>query len=548
MNKVVSSRFLLISMLCLSAGLKAQYGSIDPYFGENGISLFQVEKPALHDVSQMLVQSDNRIVLLSYQGLIRTSSTGKRDFTFGTQGVADLPFQNQGLNINHMALGADGKILVTGEYSPGDYADMFLTRLNQDGTLDNSFGDNGLVDFDLGGKAWETGHHVVELPDQSILLLVSVGNIYVPNGNYAGGLLMKFRPDGSFNTDFGENGIAWIDFPSPGGGAGSMAVQEDGKILMLGTVLLDTVNYLTNMAVLRYHPDGTVDTSFGTNGIVSKDVTLPNDSIWDNYPNHAVPYPADLVVLQNGDYLISGRKFYVTWQNFLGLPFETVYDTYEMFLCKIKSNGVIDSTFGRNGILEGSITFSGYYIQQLPMEVQEDGKILVGHHGNATLNNSIDFAISRYYPDGRLDSLFGDLGTVRLEIEGKEVITDLKILEEYGRFITLGIKFGSSFDKTAIMMSRFFIDERITGLEAQEREQIRVSVYPNPFLEQIYVSTPEPAAKTLISFIDNSGRIISQRYYSRFQEDTINVSGLPPGIYFIRIKTTDFSVVRKLIK
>src|SRR6266404_853353 len=137
---------------------------------------------------------------------------GTLDTTFGNNGEVNLG-SNQSRNI---AVQSDGKILVTGDDSNAYYSSN-LERLNADGSLDTSFGQNGVVNAGYFVEPTNPNLYLPTLQDGSIIvqssgdiLLVGDGNVYA-NGNYKNILVMqRYLPNGQIDTTFGNGGTSHI--------------------------------------------------------------------------------------------------------------------------------------------------------------------------------------------------------------------------------------------------------------------------------------------------------------------------------------------------
>ena len=120
--------------------------------------------------------------------------------------------------------------------------DFFLERFHPDGSLDLDFGDQGMVSTDWGGAEYPSS--VVLQPNGKI---VAVGSVTIHGSGFSI-VMARYNPDGSLDPTFGYNGqvltdITYEDY------AEAVAVQEDGKIVLAGSVFNDT---MTNLAVVRY--------------------------------------------------------------------------------------------------------------------------------------------------------------------------------------------------------------------------------------------------------------------------------------------------------
>jgi uncharacterized delta-60 repeat protein len=206
--------------------------------------------------------------------------------------------------------------------------------------------------------------------------IVVVGNATKPAGGTEFALL-RLNADGSLDTGFGNNGLVTSSF-SPGDDMPSgLFVESDDSIYVAGT--LDTANdAATPFAFAHYGPDGSLDIGFGNGGAQ----VIP-----------AVGGPAGAVLQQpDGKWLvIAGGGYDANSDSYL--PGSAV---------RLDSDFTPDSTFGTAGV--APLNWSEFYFSAA---VQPDGKILIGggeaRNGVATLG--------RLNPDGSLDTTFGSGGS-----------------------------------------------------------------------------------------------------------------------------------------
>ena len=237
-------------------------GSIDKNFGNTGRVTF-IFGGAQADAAAMALQPDGKILLTgtySYNStssiiLTRLDSTGLVDNTFNNGGSVFLP-NYQGLCI---ALQPDGKIIVGGNYvvpgSPIHKIDFGIVRFNNDGTLDNTFGTNGQVFTDVGGVDRVSG--TLLQPDGKIVVTGTRDNDYF--------VTVRYTSNGSLDYSFGSGGKSYVSF---GDGqycaSGKSTLQSDGKILITGDYT--TKGYADNIIVVRLNSNGSLDNGFAGNG------------------------------------------------------------------------------------------------------------------------------------------------------------------------------------------------------------------------------------------------------------------------------------------
>ena len=252
----------------------------------------------------------------------------------------------------------DGKILVGG-YSNDDFA---VVRYNTDGSLDASFGTNGIALVDSANDQAAT------------IALQSDGKILIAGFSYGNAMVARLNADGGIDTSFGTNGIA-ILASADAYSAEDLLVQSDGKILVAGS---GWVNYPGNIdaSIVRLNANGTVDTSFGSSGYVVYSVGVTTDA-------------TELAFQSDG-------KLIVTEKHYDG-------SNWNLGIRRYTSNGSLDTTFGVSGYRDTGID-GGYS----DIHVNSDDSIVsFGTVGN-------NFTIKKWTSNGALDTSFGTSGTTTL--------------------------------------------------------------------------------------------------------------------------------------
>ena len=240
------------------------------------------------------------------------------------------------------------------------------------------------------------------------------GNILV--GGYAAGAsgdeyaLARYNSDGSLDTSFSGDGIVTTPFGSGDAYGESLTLQTDGKILVSGYYFSGAANLLS---LARYNADGSLDTSFSGDGLL----TTSFGGV-DNYG-------FDVAVQSDGAIVVVGRS------SAMGTP--------DVAVARYDSSGNLDTTFSGDGLLTtpiGTGLDNAYSVS-----VQDDGKLLVaGYSFNGTNN---DFALVRYNSNGTLDTSFGggdgivttavgagnDAGySVTVQADGKILVAGLSLI------------------------------------------------------------------------------------------------------------------------
>ncbi len=252
-------------------------GSLDSSFGNGGRVFFGFSSSAL--LRDLVLQSDGRIVLVGSQSsdfaVARINANGTLDNTFGTGGKVVVQTVKStdsvgGANaVTLQSINNEERIVVGGGRPSTSKLsrDFALMRFTPSGALDSSFGS--------GGKVFTDFYGYMDRVDG----LVIVGNSIVAGGmarrstatEGADFGLVKYRVDGQLDSTFGIGGKVITDILGTQNYIEGMAIQPDGKIVAVGAASPDI--FTGDFALVRYNPDGSLDTSFGSggNGVVLTD-------------------------------------------------------------------------------------------------------------------------------------------------------------------------------------------------------------------------------------------------------------------------------------
>ncbi len=296
------------------------------------------------------------------------AAPGDLDLSFGSGGIVVTPITNApNLYERPKAIQVqpDGKIVVCGEvnYDDGETGyevSTFLARYHPNGTLDASFGAGGKVIFN---SSSHVGFNMALQPDGKI---ITVGYTFPGNLSFA---VYRFNPNGTLDSSFGTGGRV---FPQVRGGAQDVAVQPDGKIIVVGNGNAFTTND-NDFAVVRLNPNGSLDNSFGAGGIVTVEIRTGRVS---DEPGAVLLQPDGKIVVVGTSLIVGSRADYA--------------------LARFNPNGTLDFSFGENGKIIHSFSNS---VRANDAALQADGKIVVAGAG-----------ITRYNVNGSVDTSFADNG------------------------------------------------------------------------------------------------------------------------------------------
>ena len=344
-------------------------GTLDPEFGNEGNVVTHLS--GFNDVIKGIVlQPDGKIVAggfadygnggTIYMAVARYLSNGDLDEGFGQGGIVKTDWsKGTGYNyIEGIALQPDGKILAAGTSKVGTNSWRFaVVRYNANGTLDTTFGSKGIAAVIIYNNASDWASNIAyALTVQPNGKIVAVGSARSVGGQ-RDIVLMRFTAKGARDQSFGKKGLVVTKLPFD---ASSQAVvlQSNGMILV-------GVNSAGPGCILRYKSGGTLDKTFGQNGMVST-----ANSVYS------------LALKKNGSILTGG-----VFKN----------ETNDDFsLGRYNLNGSLDTSFGNGGSVVTD--FSGGNDAILALAIQSDGKVVAG--GYAFNGIQEVWAVARYNDPG----------------------------------------------------------------------------------------------------------------------------------------------------
>ncbi|MES2775126.1 MAG: hypothetical protein V4722_13140 [Bacteroidota bacterium] len=374
-----SIRFLLIvTILGFSNIAASQPGSLDQSFGSHGKV---VENHGFSNIENnaTVLQADGKALLLAnavYNGvektvILRYLANGMPDGSFGSNGKVIIfggdSVKNGGMMIR---IQSDGKILVSGTLKQTVYK-PFLFRIHANGSTDSSFNGNGRVVFNEPDASTCTGF--VVLPNNSTVAVLQYTGKYYAGIDF---IFYKLTVNGTPDNSFGPAGKFVLNIPDLEDGQvfklKALERQTDGKIIIAGD------EWTSRCVALRCQANGRLDSTFGTNGLVT---FTPN-------PIDGSSRTCTGMVLQT-----DGKPVLATY---------AYSDTGFLYaqVIRLTTNGTVDNSFINLEI--GA--YNGYRFTGR-IALQPDGNIVMaGSRGG--LNTDYNFALIRFTNDGGLDLNF----------------------------------------------------------------------------------------------------------------------------------------------
>ncbi|MCC6330044.1 MAG: carboxypeptidase regulatory-like domain-containing protein [Acidobacteria bacterium] len=309
----------------------------------------------------------------------RYNPDGSRDTTFGggtgmvTTGIFYYGYDE----VLAIAIQPDGKIVAAGVastcYEVCALISFAVVRYNPDGSLDTSFGGDGVV-VTVIASSDDRPYSVAIQPD---------GKILVAGRSGASGqtdfTLVRYNTDGTLDSTFDSDGIVRTNIRGDDFGS-SLALQSDGKIVVVGESwngLWGAPNSSPDFAVVRYNPNGSLDTTFGQNGRV----TTP----MGNYSSNAF----SVAIQTDGRIVAAG--------------YSNNGSNLDLAIARYDPDGSLDATFDSDGKVTTAIGTGNEHARSVA--IQADGKIVAAGPYSGSLND--DFAVVRYNANGSLDPTFG---------------------------------------------------------------------------------------------------------------------------------------------
>jgi len=513
MKKTVYLLFLLLITKVFSQNI-----SLDTTFGINGYvdGLYNGEFS-----NTAFILPDGKVLLAgtanaSNQFLIeKYNIDGSRDVSFGTNGsgyITNNSITNQKEYAYKIKGQQDGKILIAGksDVNPslsGYYYNALLARFQDDGTIDTSFGTNGYVKTEFGSN----DDYIIDIQITTSGNIYAIGNSRETATDYRMAKIVKYDASGNLDTTFASSGIQTIAM-AHGVVLTSIFVQNDGTILLTGSSTDITDN--SDLLLVKLDANGSLDASFGTNGMLLLDLGYTNEYITD-------------FVIHNNKILATGT---VSGSSFLP----------HLFVARFTMNGALDTTFSTDGYhietpdATGYNTSFGRKIRILP-----DGTILAS--ANAIGNNNYDLFLLAFNDDGTRKTNFGNNGQYLFQNTERQDFSSDVLIQNDGKIIVTGVYTTTTNTTKRNMLVRF--KDAYTLSNPVYELQDKIELYPNPTKANIHIRTNVAIEKITIHTL--SGQIVKE---ITNPTNTIPTDFLSSGVYIIKVMTSKGNLVSKFIK
>ena len=302
------------------------------------------------------------------------------DSTFGENGVVTTSLDHFGDAAKAVIIDKNNKILVAGVSDNGANLDFSLARYDENGTLDKTFNDDGVVTTQIGSN--DDQAQAIALQENGKIVVAG----YAFNGQDSDFAVARYNSDGNLDLEFGIGGIVVLPIGSGNDIAHAVAVQADGSILIAGSAS-GTVGSVAVIA--RILENGSSDHSFGYDGVVFSG-------------NGRDTVAHDLLIQENGSILVTGQY--------------TDKDGEKLLLTRYLADGRPDIEFGLAGAADTASIYSTE-TAGTSLSLQENGAILIA--GSSGSGDGQDIALFRFLPQGQYDPSFGTQGMVVRDVNNE---------------------------------------------------------------------------------------------------------------------------------
>lgn len=396
--KMKKTTFILLGLLISTHAVSQEAGSLDPTFGGGGKVLTSIGSEAVaHGV---VIQDDNKIVVAGYSfndvsgndvTLVRYLENGDLDTDFGTDGVVTTDIQTGSDDqIFDLVLQSDGKLVVCGSSDDGSDKDAVIVRYLSDGSLDESFGIDGIVltDFD-DGKADEA--RVVKIHELTGNIIIGGAGTIDPSHSIP--VIARYTDDGTLDATFDTDGIRtlWITATDDDYyfSIEDLALQSTGKITAVGYRDFPGLSWDSDYWAGRVNTDGSMDETFSTDG-----VAVYNGA----FNGHDRAF--GLILNPDNSFHVCGGGYITTLR-------------YDQVLFEITPDGSV----GADDVFEDY----GEFLDDIAYDVQKDAEgryVMVGSSGNDTER---EFTVQRVTDLFSLDTDFSGDGKTTTTFDGNDL-------------------------------------------------------------------------------------------------------------------------------
>ena len=449
-------------------------------------------------------------------GIKKYNDDGSMDTSFGDNGTGLFTPTNinDRFNVFGITVQTDGKIIVVGQiYAIGSfsyYYNFFLFRFNADGTNDIGFGANGLVKYSINSTdQYRERFSDVIVDDNGKIIAVGFTENDIDSKRNA--VAMRFLSNGILDSTFASNGILQLDITDS---------DYFIKIKILNNSIFIAGNKTTSIdnldiVILKIsESNGSFDSTFGANGIMSIDFVSTND-LFNN-----------LFFIPNNKIMIAGSC------------------PSGMIFTQIDGNGNLDSAFSDDGKNITSVSVPNHYPALIDnIILLPDNKYLIFSSTKRSDNssNNYDYVVVRINENTTVDASFAVNGVfVNVTTATSEYANSMH-LQSDGKVLLLSQYWNSSLVYSGSVF-RYLNAFTLYQNEIFQDNTI-LNVYPNPVKDNLKIESDKNLQKLEIYNLE--GKIFKSVNQGC---NSIDVNNLNCGIYFLKVYTENRIFIERIIK
>ena len=480
---------------------KAQVGSLDIYY-DNDVKLTTTIGTTYDAGNAVAIQSDGKIIVAGASSnganaefaVLRYHSNGSLDNSFDLDGKVTTAIGQTGCIAYAIAIQPDGKILVAGESTNLANKDFALVRYHSNGSLDLSFDSDGIVTTAIGNLS-EIASTMVLQSDGKILLAG-----YSNNGHDIDFAIARYNADGSLDNGFDTDGIVTTLIDTFSDAIQTIAMQPDGKILVGGSTSNGSNG---DFIVARYHSNGSLDTTFDSDGFVITTFGNSYDGLY-------------AIALQpDGKIVAAGATF-------LG-------SNYDFAVARYNSNGSLDLTFDVDGKVTTPIGNGNDRIYA--MKLQTDGKIVAtGMTYNGTND---DMALARFNMNGSIDTSFDADGKTTTALGNSHDVANAIAIQSDGKIVVVGYSNNGANDDVAVC--RYIGNAVASGVHESIPSILALKIYPNPCNKNVMLGFPTIIHSGELTICNYLGETVRTENGIDGGSITLDCSHFAKGMYYLKL-------------
>lgn len=466
----------------------SQDGSLDVSFGNNGIVITDFDDS--QDFAWAVVaQADQKLVVSGIMSLnsndfhpylVRYMPDGSIDNVFGIDGKVIANYGSAFGNHKYLFVDNQQNIIAAGDM---DYDSNFvIAKYRENGDLNNDFGDSGVLIIPNGNFSAMT-----LLEDGSILLFKFTGSSEITIIHYLG--------NGILDTAFGTNGYASSNFTGDSFTGRELKIDKEDNIYFVGS--RDNASN-ADIILMKFRPDGYLDTNFGDDGKVSKNIDAMNPM---NFSSASIDFTNDNKIVIAGS---------------CGACVDLFEPVLRPYFLRYLNDGLPDPSFGDNGTV--LLPISGFRISQIM--IQENERMLVSGDHLDCFEGSF-YMLRRYFPGGAEDNSFNNGASMEFDYSKS-------ILQEDGKIVSVGNTFWYNGSEDIVLLRH-----NNTTMSVDEFQTQVMTVYPNPSNGVFTIRYNFLAEDRMYQITDVMGKIILSGRLLEINS-TIDLSAAQSGIYFLK--------------